>query len=366
MQIYQRMKIDGVWRFRRVSEGQGKRTAHLQPPFYIRPVINGRQRWKRVDGAQTFAEAKDALKVATAALDAAAKGLTVAEAEALANKDRTTVKSAFDAYIARHDLRPKSVTQYKRTQLLFTQSLRVRFLDEITVDSLRAFKKFMGREGYAGKTADNRLTTVYGVLNENGIKIRLPKGENPRVAKNPPKPYTDAEIGALFAVMTPEENIRFKFFLGTGCREQEVQFAAWSDIDFERGTYHICEKRADGFVPKSHESRDVPMHDSLVAALKAYRKKHPDDRWLFPTERGIPDGHLLRMLKRIAKRAGVTTVCKLHMFRKTCATRWHEAGVPMIDIMLWLGHKDLATTQLYLGATSPGKLRDRINKAHGD
>jgi integrase len=48
------------------------------------------------------------------------------------------------------------------------------------------------------------------------------------------------------------------------------------------------------------------------------------------------------------------TVCdelKLHNFRKTYATKLHQLGVSLDDPMLWLGHKDLKTTQLYLAGS---------------
>ena len=45
--IYNRVKVGNVWKFDRVEEGQGKRTAHLTPPFYARPWKDGKQRWYR-------------------------------------------------------------------------------------------------------------------------------------------------------------------------------------------------------------------------------------------------------------------------------------------------------------------------------
>ena len=111
--------------------------------------------------------------------------------------------------------------------------------------------------------------------------------------------------------------------------------------------------------------------------------------------RGEPDNHFLRKLKRIALHAGlncgqcratITTgkydrkkltevtckthpVCEhiyLHRFRKTCATRWQEHGIPLRTIQAWLGHKNLETTQKYLGVTDSGKLRGQIDAAFGD
>jgi integrase len=56
----------------------------------------------------------------------------------------------------------------------------------------------------------------------------------------------------------------------------------------------------------------------------------------------------------------------LHRLRRTCATRWESAGVPVRTIQAWLGHKDLSTTQGYLGVTDLSKLRGNIDRAFGD
>ena len=167
--------------------------------------------------------------------------------------------------------------------------------------------------------------------------------------------------------------IRHKFFLGTGCRDQEVTFAAWNDIDFTKSEYNVRRKEDVGFAPKSHESRTIPLPASLVALLKSRRKNHPNDRWVFLNKDGKPDNHFLRKLKKIALHAGLncgecrTTLtvgkydhekevevsCKthpvcehiyLHRFRKTCATRWQEHGIPLRTVQACLGHKNLETT----------------------
>jgi integrase/recombinase XerD len=58
----------------------------------------------------------------------------------------------------------------------------------------------------------------------------------------------------------------------------------------------------------------------------------------------------------------------LHRFRKSCATRWMEAGVPVRTIQHWLGHKDLETTMMYLGTGDmhSEKTRAQIDAAFGD
>jgi hypothetical protein len=55
------------------------------------------------------------------------------------------------------------------------------------------------------------------------------------------------------------------------------------------------------------------------------RNDQPHDL-VFPNGEGKPDGHFLRKLKAIAKKAGVEGA-ELHRFRKTYADTLHEEGV---------------------------------------
>ena len=387
----------GVWRYRRIKEGRGVKTGDQTGPFFTRPFVNGKQIWK-ILAAQTFKEAKEEAVQLTVAIDAHSKGLTVEEAELLTNANRIPIKTAVETYLEQKSGKAKkTIAQYRLTLHEFIEALggKVRFLDEITEQVLRRYKNYMADQGYAGKTIDTRLNIVFFLLKKNGIKARIPRDEMPVVEDEAAVPYTDEEMKRLFAEMDEEEDIRYKFFLGTGCRDKEVTFAAWNDIDFDKKTFHVRRKQDVHFTPKSHESRTIPLPDSLVALLKARRKNAPHDRWLFVNEEGRPDNHFLRKLKRIAKRAGLNCgqcrtvitegqydkkkrievsckdrpVCEhfyLHRFRKTCATRWHEAGVPVRTIQVWLGHKNLETTMIYLGVTDTDKLRGHINAAFGD
>ncbi len=379
--IWQRIKGDSGWRYERVEEGRGKRTGDLQPPFYVRPRVNGKQTYQRLM-AQTFADAREEADKLGDVLDAAAKGLTVAEAENIANLKRTPIKTVVDEFMQRKaSLSPRSIVVYKNVFAQFLEvmtALRVKFLDQMTAGVLRKYKAHLERDGYAGKTIENRYIVIREMLAKNGVAARLEKDEMPVVEDEPAVPYTETELKKLFAVMDAEETIRYRFFLGSGCRDREVSFAAWTDIDFEGRKYHVRRKPDVGFTPKSHESRSVPLPESLVKELQA-RRKNSNSRWIFVNTEGNPDNHFLRKLKQIARRAGlncgICETCKesrecehfiLHRFRKTCATRWSEAGVPVRNIQSYLGHKSLETTQIYLGVTDTAENRKRIDTAFGD
>ena len=68
---------------------------------------------------------------------------------------------------------------------------------------------------------------------------------------------------------------------------------------------------------------------------------------MFPNGEGKPDGHFLRKLKAIAKKAGVEGA-ELHRFRKTYADTLHEEGVNVNTIRILLGHESLDATLAYL------------------
>jgi integrase len=72
------------------------------------------------------------------------------------------------------------------------------------------------------------------------------------------------------------------------------------------------------------------------------RNAQPHDL-VFPNGEGKPDGHFLRKLKAIAKKAGVEGA-ELHRFRKTYADTLHEEGVSVNTIRIRLGHESLDVT----------------------
>jgi integrase len=99
--------------------------------------------------------------------------------------------------------------------------------------------------------------------------------------------------------------------------------------------------------PKQHHCRKITIPQSLVDAIRDRQKK---SSWalIFPNGDGLPKHHLLRDLQKLAERAGAKFHTELHKLRKTCATRWAVAGMPVHVIQRLLGHKSLETTQRYL------------------
>ncbi len=105
---------------------------------------------------------------------------------------------------------------------------------------------------------------------------------------------------------------------------------------------------------KSAKDRFIPIPAKLFWKIKdRMREKNAQRQDLvFPNGQGKTDGHFLRKLKAIAKKAGVESA-ELHRFRKTYADTLHEEGVSVNTIRIRLGHESLDVTLAYLKGKDP-------------
>jgi integrase/recombinase XerD len=394
--VYARFKDGTKWKYAKVTKGRPPKNAS----FHVRFTdATGKRRWsKPFPSIEEANKNSEGVKIAQ---EAAAKGLTVNEFKDTINAGKTTIKDAIDAFLKLHKRkRFKTVSQYTSALNHLSEHLpkNVRFVGELaTAGALDTYLTTLETEKYAPKTIQTRMGVVFSLLKdyvrETGVEYPSKLVSVAKPVKKKPKAYSNADIKALYEAMTPEEQERYMFFLSTGCREQEVMYATWDDIDFTHKTYKVEGKSDVNFAPKNHEVRITPLTTEVCEYLKA-RQKKIKGRWIFPAEGGKPEGHFLRKFKAIAKRANLncgdclTTirdgrhhnrkdveascltrpVCEkhyLHRLRKTAATRWLHNGINIRKIQNWLGHSSLEVTQLYLDDADPsgGDEQAKIDKA---
>jgi integrase/recombinase XerD len=400
--IYTRDKVNGQWMPYRNVVKHGVRNGHETGPFKINVLVDGKPTWHTLKDAHgkpatDIATAKKLAEKYDAIQDAAAQGLTIVES----TDGTTTIESAVEQYLRLHrNDRPKTVQQYTtalESLKIFPKGFTVKQL--ATATALNKVLQGLEAGGYSKKTIHTRMGIVFSLLKkfkkETGVEYASELVSIPKPVSSRPKAYSNEDIDTLWANMDGEEDLRYLFFLTTGCREQEVMHATWDDIDCDNLTYHVTGNGKDdaNFVPKNHEERMAPLSTELCELLEKRKKAAGSERWIFPNSDGKPDGHFLRKFKAIAKKAGLncgrckTTLntgryektatdvtCKshpvcekhyLHRLRKTAATRWLRAGFDLETIRVWLGHKSLAVTQLYLQDESRTSktTQERIDKA---
>jgi len=299
---------------------------------------------------------------------------------------RMTLDVAIQEYLttgkaAEKNWRKHTLQCYKLGLKLFRESCTKAYLHEIDGDDLRRFKVLLRKQETQTKTVRkkiddrtvwNHFNNVVGFLNSYGMRDLIPQSEWPTYEKKTPEAYDPEDVIRLLQFADEDERDVLEFFLGVGFRNGEGTHTEWHDIDFRNKEITIYSKAERfGWKVKDSEKRTVGISDRLVERLKARHKRHPGDGPVFPNSCGNPDKHLLRIIKRVALRAGLNCgqcmgthnrkrvscrihpVCHkwiVHTFRKTWATFQAEVGVAVPTISRDLGHSSLDTTQGYLAS----------------
>ncbi|HEY1987688.1 MAG TPA: site-specific integrase [Terracidiphilus sp.] len=353
----------------------GKEQKFTEGVYQLRTYKGSRMVYKSLpnDNAQDAVNARDR----ESALLAAREHATEAGAKIVEPESRKYLRRAIELY--KQDRENRNALEAKEQAALvgdeFLTVSGVTFVDEVTVDSVYRFHKALRQRGCASRTLANKHARLKSILLYAGVdKSVIPPA--PKYEKTLPTIYEVKSVGALHE--KADEYMRLVIDLGLMCglREQEMQFLEWGDIDLAGRVLRVQGKPQRGFLVKDSEQRDVTIPTELLKELKAYRKKHPKARLVLGTGKDgeTPNGHLLRNLKQLARRAGLNCGecegCKelnecrqwtLHRLRRTFATNSLRGGVDLRTVQHLMGHADLASTLRYLRPASGDEVQDRMN-----
>ncbi len=186
----------------------------------------------------------------------------------------------------------------------------------------------------------------------NVERFRIPK-------RALPKFMTSDDLRKFFGACRADERRLFMAILLTGMRKGEAEFLTWDDVSFELAVIFIREKPDLGWQPKTDE-RLIPISPILAAVLSEQRAGRGGGAWVFANKEGGRDTHMLEKLKGVCRRAGIKT-STVHALRHSFGAHLRMAGVSLADIADLLGHKDLATTQIY-AKVQQEHLRQAVSK----
>ena len=143
------------------------------------------------------------------------------------------------------------------------------------------------------------------------------------------------------------------FLIDTGCRLGEAEKLLWGDI---RG------RAVSLMFTKNKTNRTVTATPRVLAVLARMKARHPDLKgpfaWLNRRQlRGVWN-------KLRAKFAWMGPDTVVHTFRHTCCSRLVIAGVDLLRVKTWMGHKRIETTMRYahLGPQDLEALADVLGK----
>lgn len=281
----------------------------------------------------------------------------------------------------------ETVTQYEKLTTEFLAVVKKKFADELEEVDLLRFCDALRKRGCEERTVKNYYSAIGTFLASCGIDHKTLVAKENRPKKEDPLPveYDPEDVKRFIAACNSVQHaLVFESFLKTGCREQELAYLEWTDLDWRTSTIIIQgEKRltlvVDGkpkvfrFRTKTRKPREIPIEPALLPKLKAWEGEHPQTRFVFGTSSDLPNGHFLDAVKRTAHRAGLncgkcpTCIQKnecehwnIKTFRSTFATWALRGGLDIRTVQHILGHTKLEMTAKYLTPLKGKKAQDLL------
>lgn len=269
----------------------------------------------------------------------------------------------------------------------FIQAHRGRHPRDLGGPEVEAFLTRLAVQGNVAASTQNQALSALLFLYREVLKLDLPWMDSVVRAKRPsrlPTVLSQAEVRALLELMQGRPRVLAALLYGTGMRLMEGLRLRVKDVDFERREIVV----RDGKGGKDRrtmlpDSLAAPLREAIARALRlhaadlaaghgrvwlphALARKYPNAaiapawQYVFPadarsfdpldgTERRhhVGDEALSRHLKQAAARLGLAKPVSAHTLRHSFATHLLEAGYDIRTVQALLGHKDVATTQIY-------------------
>ena len=180
------------------------------------------------------------------------------------------------------------------------------------------------------------------------------------------RPLTNAEIRKVYDVFegTYAQRDRGLFLLGVSIGGRISELLALTVGDVWQNGQPVSDFQFDKEIVKGGEtSRTVPVNSDgrkAITELMAWHQHRsglfenavPPETPLFPSQKGggaMKRQALHKILKAVFQKAGLNGKLATHTLRKTFAQRLYQKCNDIFMVKEMLGHKNVATTQAYLG-----------------
>ena len=201
--------------------------------------------------------------------------------------------------------------------------------------ALHVFAKFLVREGVR---PDDFTTLVAG----------------PKVRRRLPGTLSQDEVNRLLGAASGgdpaslRDRAILELFYSSGLRVSELAALTLQQVDLDQGFMRVFGKGSkERVVPMGGKARDAVT--SWVSAGRPHLVKAKTGSQLFLNNRGTALSRVMlwMIVKKYAKRAGITKVVKPHGLRHSFATHLLSGGADLRAIQEMLGHASISTTQIY-------------------
>ncbi|MFC0188502.1 tyrosine-type recombinase/integrase [Fictibacillus aquaticus] len=247
-------------------------------------------------------------------------------------------------------------------------SLLIRHFGDVSISdiSLLDLKRYLAKDADRLKpsTIGSRvrfMRSLFKWAHNEGVITANPaaKLKEPKEGKRVPKFIAEEDIERIReGARGPMEKALVCLLYATGCRIGEVHLMNKNHIHWEDRSLIV--------LGKGNKEREVYFDTKTYLWLKEYINSRTDDcEALFITERRpfrrAQIHSLRRVVKRIAKRAGVKVNIYPHKYRHSFCTHLMDRGAPIEVISSLAGHQKIETTRIY-AALSGERRREMYRK----
>lgn len=270
-------------------------------------------------------------------------------------------------------LAPTSILSYQRSIDDFIEFVGPDLekpIDNFKREWLRKFQTHLANsKGVSNRTINSKVKAVRAVLKfayreDHALYDYGDKVQNlASTAIRKRRPFTNEEIGQMWAVADEEWRRIIAIALYTGQRLGDIALMKWDDIDLNRGIWSFSSKKTNHIlaIPLTKKLMEILLQlevdgefvnsrsAKLVNSGKGTAGTLSNQFADLLHRAGLRDKKLPRKSRKIGRDRGRETQnLGFHCFRYTAATALHEAGCPVAIAKEIIGHKTDAVHDIYV------------------
>ncbi|WP_182199461.1 site-specific tyrosine recombinase XerD [Paraliobacillus salinarum] len=262
----------------------------------------------------------------------------------------------------------------KQYKLFLEEELKIHKWEKVTRGHVLKFLYHLNDQNRSQATMARMLSTIrlfhqflvreYHLPHDASLHI-----ETPKKARSLPKVLSKQEVEKLLSIPSDSPlNIRNKAMLetlyATGLRVSELTQLKLEDLHLTMGFVRCVGKgNKERIVPLGNIAKEA-VEEYLMMSRSALVKQKKTDQ-LFVNHHGNPLSRqgFWKILKGLAKHAGIKKEITPHTLRHSFATHLLENGADLRSVQEMLGHADISTTQIYTHV-SRARLKDIYTNYH--
>ena len=245
----------------------------------------------------------------------------------------------------------------------YIESSGISFSKNIEYTFIRNWIVFLSKNKISSNSINRKISSLKAyfkfLVNIKEIKRSpLRNHTSLRTKSKVVNPLNETEMKEVFELFKTSEkeltrdSMIIDILYSTGLRRAELINLKKSDIYFDDQVIKVLGKR--------NKERLVPMLPVLVKKLKLFSKNIKDDSFLLQSKNGnkISPSTVYRVVNKYLRNISTKTKISPHVLRHTFATHILNNGADINSIKEILGHKSLASTQIYTKIKIPTIVND--------